>query len=108
MMKTNIACRKATHVCAENLSRKQLLKEAHMQEHALKELIKWRNTLALIVIFCVILCYCAFSGTLVPFAVGIVSAVAAGLCTVAALVIHRSICHGEKNVAKIKKIADKD
>lgn len=107
-MKTNATPKKATQVYAEDLSRKQMLKEAHMQENALSELIKWRNTAVLIAIFCLILCYCAFSGTLVPFAVGIICSVAAGLCTVTALIIHRSICHGKKNVAKIKKIVGKN
>lgn len=100
--------KKTEQVCVKDTSQKQMLKEAHMQENALIELIKWRNTVGLIAIFCLILCYCAFSGTIIPTAVGIISSVVAILCLAAALVIHCSIRHGRKNIVKIRRLAGKD
>ena len=98
---------KAVTVSAKNQTQKQILNEVSMQTNALLQLVKWRNNLVIFSALCLVLGYCGLTGTIIPFAVGVVCLVLAVLCVAAAVVIYCSIQHGRKNVARIKKLAEK-
>lgn len=85
---------------------KQLQKEADMQMQALARLVKWRLNASIFSSFGLILAYCGLVNKMLPFAVGVIGAVATGLFAAGALLVHLSICHGKKNVAHMKKIAE--
>ena len=98
---------KAVTVSAKNQTQKQMLNEVSMQTNALLQLVKWRNNLVIFSALCLVLGYCGMTGTIIPFAVGVVSLIAAVLCMAAVVAISCSIRHGRKNVARIKKLAEK-
>lgn len=87
-------------------SRKQIQQEAEMQLRALDQLVKWRLNASIFSSFGLILAYCGLVNKMLPFAVGIIGLVATGLFAAGALMIHLSICHGKKNVARIQKLAE--
>lgn len=91
---------------ANTQTKEQMLKEASMQEEALKHLVTWRAAALLVAAFGLIIAYCGFSQTYLPFAMGFVGAVVAILAIAFALIVNRGIRHGRKNVAAIHKIAD--
>lgn len=98
---------KAVSVSAKNQTRKQMMNEVSRQSNALLQLVRWRNNLVIFSALCLVLGYCGLTGTIIPFAVGVVCMVAAALSIAAAAVIYCSIRHGRKNVARIKKLAEK-
>jgi hypothetical protein len=98
---------KAVSVSAKNQTRKQMLNEVSMQTNALLQLVRWRNNLVIFSALCLVLSYCGFTGTIIPFAAGVVCLIAAVLGMAAAVAIYCSIRHGRKNVARIKKLAEK-
>lgn len=87
-------------------SRKQMQQEAEMQLRALDKLVKWRLNASIFSSFGLILAYCGLVNKMLPFAVGIIGLVATGLFAAGALMIHLSICHGKKNVARIQKLVE--
>lgn len=95
---------RAINVPADKLTREQMVKESSMQQKALAQLIEWRNDVALLALFGLILGYCGLTGTLIPFTVEVIGFAAAVFCIAVAAVLHRSICHGRKNVARIQKL----
>lgn len=94
------------HLSLNGQARKQLRKEADMQVHALGQLVKWRLNASIFSSFGLILAYCGLVNKMFPFAVGVIGLVAAVLFAVGALLVHLSICHGKRNVARMKKIVE--
>lgn len=85
---------------------KQLREESAMQTRALEQLVKWRLNASIFSAFGLILAYCGLINKMFPFAVGVIGLAAAGLFAVGTLLVHLSVCHGKKNVARIQKLVE--
>ncbi len=97
--------KKAVLVSAENHTKEQMLKEASLQSKALSQLIRWRNNMVILSALFLVFGYCGLFGNLVPHTAGVVCFIAALFSLAMALLMHRSIRHGRKNVKRIQKLA---